>query len=1086
MHNKETVLYFEFASLLHDLGKLSDEFLSYRSTWQKEKEAEDPHTDKFLDKDTLITGYPILQSVLTTVCLELQISIDKCMNEHTAQDTSSKFIKLLKAADSFDSAYDRNNPFFCMEQFCENLKYRSTPYGFETVIPNLNEKRKELYENISSLLQSQDIMKLLLDYDQRNKLYGYIEDAFSCTVSDTCVPANDTSLWQHCYATAAFAKILYNHHHIYKESLDFKTVKFGFLGFSWDAFRFISKGSKVADINARYDLVKKIKSRLKEIVEIDYYLGMSIYDDEDSIVFLIPEVKSDMSAFLSYAEKLNDIKKIAITESNTISNGELLPHCTWDNESVKEEDKKQFHSTSFPMDIVHVIEFLHKIKSMPIQLKSMIYLDQHKLAWMNKWNNTIAKICEICELRPVDTSQPSSVSQEKICRTCKDRREEQFNYYKNQKNEYDINTPVHSIFSDEIADENNQLCILSIKMNIEPWLSGDMVWTLWMKEQNAIQKAIKHLGKVKNEYLAESDEERKKYFTSQPIYHDCLPTLFDIENDIDKCFHPNGKEDHVKHISFLYGRHTNKIETQQSSFKNIKDWIDELNARKKSSCAVSYSNYILTKNYTPSRLLSLWNTTRDFLKRDIPEEVLDKELPMISRFKFVIEEKHFKDNKDPKGCFDAKITIKNEITIYSSNISILIQEEHVIPLLSYHQNKEIRDILEKDNKLQVSFTQVKNENSPEPGDISVNNEIIDEKKVKPYRFLTNSPDQMLILIPASIVEEINYEIMELYFQRFGKVYGRLPISIGNLFFSKKAPLYVAIDASRKLISNFKRHYKEDYKINEKDAKWEENIQDIVDMKFNGIKSKEIILKSKHHPEHSDEFSINTQLNAKKDDLEYDYFHPYFFVNSKATDQTNLELLESKMGKMIHCSKITKNNTPIQILRSYYSFFNLVSNSKRFEISSLRYCSEDKGYPSNHSNFIAEKSGSIFLLEEYLFIFKTWWSVLKDLAKRNKISDADLKNMEELVYSKYYLWKANIESTPDGFETWLTFLETVLRKNLLDENTDEKITGLIENVIKSYKKENFNFFTMVEFYMKILKKRLSTKNDQQIKGVGNDQ
>ena len=76
------------------------------------------------------------------------------------------------------------------------------------------------------------------------------------------------------------------------------------------------------------------------------------------------------------------------------------------------------------------------------------------------------------------------------------------------------------------------------------------------------------------------------------------------------------------------------------------------------------------------------------------------------------------------------------------------------------------------------------------------------KRYKPYRVITASPDLLLLLVPASAALEISKAIYERYLKRFGKVYGRLPFSIGNIFFPQYLPMFSVLDAARRMERNF--------------------------------------------------------------------------------------------------------------------------------------------------------------------------------------------------------------------------------------------------------------------------------------------
>ncbi len=64
--------------------------------------------------------------------------------------------------------------------------------------------------------------------------------------------------------------------------------------------------------------------------------------------------------------------------------------------------------------------------------------------------------------------------------------------------------------------------------------------------------------------------------------------------------------------------------------------------------------------------------------------------------------------------------------------------------------------------------------------------------------LTPTPDRMEFIVPASLVMEIITKVYDEYEKRIGKFRECMPLSIGCVFFYKKYPLYVVMDAMRNM------------------------------------------------------------------------------------------------------------------------------------------------------------------------------------------------------------------------------------------------------------------------------------------------
>ena len=74
----------------------------------------------------------------------------------------------------------------------------------------------------------------------------------------------------------------------------------------------------------------------------------------------------------------------------------------------------------------------------------------------------------------------------------------------------------------------------------------------------------------------------------------------------------------------------------------------------------------------------------------------------------------------------------------------------------------------------------------------------------PYRTLTVSPDVLMVLVPADLAPEFTRGIARRYRCEFGKVKGRLPLAVGNIFFPQHLPMFSVLDAAWRMVDNFRR------------------------------------------------------------------------------------------------------------------------------------------------------------------------------------------------------------------------------------------------------------------------------------------
>ena len=342
--SRRTILFVELAALLHDIGKLSRRFIEYRQTWQEQTGGwhKDPHYHEFPENDcpkhffVTLEGLKIEYPVGTmpdSFKFEKfkDFSIKKCIQRHEIPDKDDLLMLIIKASDSKDSADDRNNPFFSAEQK-NGPVFHSTVFGYENSNNTLNVEclrkcRKALYtklnQHLDSYLNSDDSFA---EHNRRDILAA-IKEAFSLGLSDTCRPANDTTLWEHCYSVACLAKVLTVHNLFDTDAIKrgfAKNFAFGLLGIGWDGLAFLSYGQKIGDVTQRKANIEDLKSQIKVLVEHTYPVGNTVYEDDNGIYFMTPK-DFDSKEGSSYVEICRAIEKETMDHAHKICGGELQP-----------------------------------------------------------------------------------------------------------------------------------------------------------------------------------------------------------------------------------------------------------------------------------------------------------------------------------------------------------------------------------------------------------------------------------------------------------------------------------------------------------------------------------------------------------------------------------------------------------------------------------------------------------------------------------------------------------------------------------------------------------------------------------------
>lgn len=1013
--NRNQILFIELAGLLHDIGKLSKAFLEYRQKWQDDPHGwdNDPHNHDYLKKEIFKDLIPAdFNKQIKDIKLpngydfcEPDFSIKNAVHLHTEPPKGALINYMLNAADGVDSAIDRNNPLWGNEQKTGNI-YRSNVFGYETGriidFESQEKARQELYRVLNTLLPEY-LKPDKFEYKDREEILKKIKKAFEQGLSDTTRPQNDTTLWEHSYAVASILKVIAVHNLLNDDGKIYKyeDVKFGILGIGWDGMKFISQGQKIGDIVGRKQIIKDVKNKLKELIEDQYPVGNEIYSDDDGIYFIAPvQLKQKYSDLWEIIE--NKINSIASKESD----GELQPHI----ETILE--------TQFMTNLVKVINNIKKSKNWQFSNQTPhfnIYKSEINKQWHQKTGKTV---CPICRLRPVEKEYEDN--KKKICKTCKDRRNDKTWSDKEKSNE--------TVFIDEIVDKNKRACLIVARFGLDEWLNGNMARSLFVTEAKGIEREIEHLEKVKQ--FSDKEGVLKKYLTNRKYnYHE-------IYEDIDSYIHNEESSERAKHTAFLYHRRDN--------FKPVENDIRKIRADWSKLCAsaskemdkpekidILLYNILCAKTPTPSTILDVWATTLEFVEHT-SQNILKGLLPENNRLSIT-----FNDgiNDWGRGILEAEVIQTGQAIemIFNKDQS---QIEVVGEVYSKDSDKEwvgkeIR-ITDKESSLLGNIYKIKSCSSG--------------AAYCPCRTITTSPNLFMAIVPAEKAIGISALIYQKYIEYFGKVMGRLPFSIGNIFFGDKMPMFVVLDAGKRMVANFDR-------LSEKIATCS------ID---------------KHNSESSDIYRFDLQCNVgghkktikwqlpyRLGNCDTDYYHPYFIIGTeKDLSSERQTFFKTIVGNVVHFDEV-KENDQVSIYPNYYDFEFLDSNQRRHDI----YLDKKGRRKSNVADFKSKP----FLLDELSQKIMCIWDDLLKGRQLKGITDTKLRNLQSLWLTKYQEWEVSLENKiADGYQRWISLImASIQREFKVDGGQKELLLETINNGL---------FFDMLELYHGIMKQRIDDKNE----------
>lgn len=997
---RDWILKGEFCSLFHDLGKLSSKFIEYRQTWYLSPTgwSDDPHDNCFLrDHEPLAPRFAVLindfNSANSFPIVGETFSVAQIMTTHAKGFAcfTTKYESALNAGDSLDSAHQRNNPLFSGEQtprsgdLTTDLKhpvFKSNVFGYESdetrLIPlRLDEMRAVLYEELKSHPTWRSWWTGVPDAESRVACLKSVQDAFEFGLGDTTRPVNDTSLWEHTYSVASLTKAIQAAYSIYGDAA-FKTKEqwrkppLMMWGIGWDPIRFIGRGPRLHDLSARREVMRQARDKVRNLIEFDWAIGNTVYEDDGTMVFVIPDWEPGTIAGSSLPSEIEEYKRFIqgleakIVELFAGETGyELCPQFAY----------QPAYRDAAP-DLTMVVKLLAKIRTPGSAHVPAAFLE--KASDLSDASTDLTDVCPICRIRQIKKSE-KAWEREKVCDVCLDRR---LQAAQDQRKERGQQSSPETPFLSEISDENGRIAMVVARFGLEDWLNGEMVRTTFVTEADGLERELQLMllspTRDKNIEAAEKNALNKidtRYGLNWDKYD-----FSRIQAEIEAaCLDSAGKfvnDTLAKDTYFLYGRRDFDPLTKLA-------WPDKDVNRK------------IAKTPTASRLLNAWRTTEHFFTHWASEPESDGKRG-IHRVVDPRERKVYFVESLPGDC--------REFQAYSGIINGK-QIEFTVDRSGKSSVSIIRGAIDAAGSIQEIKT---SEGTLIKGEIQVRPDNGKTESFSPFRVVLATPELFLILVPADKALPVIEALSREFEVRFGKVIGRLPFSVGSIFFQEQQPMFVVLDAASRMLRNFAKLQGRHRRSGTAPGAWE-----VFSVKDGSI-------------EFTNGYLWN--LSSKLGHLKEDFYHPYIRVQN--CDATRKSYQETPMGNVVHVSDV-KAGDIIHPPASDFDFEFLDSSAARFRISL-----GDKEKRANH--VLNDSLTRPIPLEALRADMIDTWKLLGS----NGLTESSLRDLLTLLITKLEEWHIELPLKAEGapgepaFE-WIQLVKQQIAHRLSKLDNDER-------------------------------------------------
>lgn len=456
---RQRILMAEVIALLHDIGKLSGQFIDQKSssptpsTRDFEHERAIEAISDFVDAQFLNILISLnFRNFLRFKGIESREHLGRVLDlilYHDKGKHSAFLVRLLNRCDGIDSGADkgttRDEGLPQQAKQASDQTFISTAFGLESEV-----WRIDLHESDSLRLEltkriAQELQKLVRDigYSHRH-LLEIVRDYFQKGLGETRRSANDVTLWDHSFSVAtlyktAISQLLYN------DSLNIEDLRWRILRVNFDVLGLYGKAISIADLLGYQEAVRRACEKVKRLVEEEYPLGNEVYQDTTGIYFTFPDVDLPPELAEEIRRRVEEVEpelapRIAVGKGTGNTAGEQL------RTMLAEQRQKARRELVAPFEEANLSP-----------------------SWQEKWENLAQgrwEICPVCRLRPKREDK-------EICGHCEKRRRSRIEVW--------LGHPAGTIWMDEIADHNGRVALIVGKFGLEGWLSGDLVRTMLVR-----------------------------------------------------------------------------------------------------------------------------------------------------------------------------------------------------------------------------------------------------------------------------------------------------------------------------------------------------------------------------------------------------------------------------------------------------------------------------------------------------------------------------------------------------------------------------------------------------------------------------
>nr|WP_315100730.1 hypothetical protein [uncultured Fretibacterium sp.] len=718
--------------------------------------------------------------------IEWPATLTAFISEHADSKSKPNLVGLLQAGHAMTSGIEKNLPANTSTYLGQDMTHMWMSSAFGNPIRNLladppealtEAGWKRLLGQIATLLRELEA----LGSHTANDLDGWwnwregavgpdgwLCRAFTSTLAETRLPNNDVTLFDQSYVAAALfksavagavlegSKFLWSGNELKQETL----WRLLTVGVGVDHYE--ARAVKIGDWTGARLALDEFFTKVRRLVEVELAVGSLLYRDGGVCVFSFPGERLNHTGGDLHIADWQSWLTEEIDGYARETNLEMPPYC---------------HISAAPsrslVGMTAEIREARKATAVPLHRKWQI-------PGQDSQDSSDGPACPVCLVR---RSPSGTTNRQRPCTFCQTRRTHRLDAW--LKGEFGSN----SIWLSEVADANDRVALVTMSLDIEPWLDGTRLDAL---RTQAIPEWRKFNPEL-TEFWQRDENKRKK----EPNPVDQNHPSESLRKEITKRIKQFKKED----LLLCNLQEGYRYETDWPSFFS-KIVEDRSNAPKWDTLddndrAAWLAHQLFCKLAAPGRIHRFWRQTEEFfrellgefrklaaadpncwrvrrllLKPDQPSPTWKNRVPYNGRC----------DGNPIDLLFDEER--KGFVTLF--NMSRFLAPEQDKSAL---QNKEI--VLKDDDNKNAGTLKVQSVENVS-GALGVYHPVIP---------LELSPMRFRVLLPLEAASACVDRAAEAWRAQFARVWDRLPLRVGVVAFSRMMPFQAGIEAARNIESD---------------------------------------------------------------------------------------------------------------------------------------------------------------------------------------------------------------------------------------------------------------------------------------------